>query len=400
MESLFVCRLCGNQLPISPDVSFPSISVLNILLSEDRISNPVWREQVDLYTCQQCSLVQQAKVISPDKIYVDCANYTGEWRFQPHLESQLDLLDNISGEKSCIEVGCNSGSFLVELQRRGFGRVCGVEANRQAVETAQKRGVKVYNSLLTRDVCRSIVAEQGKFSLFIARHTLEHIADLTHFFDCIDILLEDNGQIFIEVPDFEPLHTPLPWSLTDIHHEHCTYFTKESLTNCLRKFSYTVNFLEKNALGGGVLNCLASKGARGEGERLNTRHTQLNAKEIERYVNCVREDVLTAKHDGVHVLLYGAGNHGISFLNISRLQDYITLILDDVPAKHGLYVPGCAAKIVPPSYLASLQGDCLVLLAIHPEYEEAAVNKIRRFSSGTTTIIFLLSKRSSLRLEK
>lgn len=394
MTKSSLCCVCGNSLPAKPDVSFPSIPVRVNLLTEEERSAPVWREPLALYTCPRCGLVQQAETIPPDKLFGDGSNYVGKWRFQPHLEAQLSLLNNTDKrERSCIEVGCHTGGFLAELRRRGWTRTCGIEANRDAAESARKDGIRVYNSLLTRDVCQRIVTEQGKFSLLVARHLLEHLPDLTQFFDCINILLADDGQIFLEVPDFEPLHTPLPWSFTFIQHEACLYFTRESLTNCLKKFSYKVDFLEKNCMGGGVLNCLASRNPQKGAPVYDSRHTPFNTQELEHYVGRVQRDVLAARARGEHVLLYGAGSHAIAFLSISGLQDSIELILDDVPAKHGLYMPGCPAKIVSPACLEALTGKHLILLAIHPEYEEECVKKIRQYAPARSTVHFLLSKR-------
>lgn len=81
-----------------------------------------------------------------------------------------------------------------------------------------------------------------KFDLVILRHVLEHIFDLDSFFLYLRGLLNENGIIFIEVPD---------WSILDIHtdpliFEHLNQFNVSGLINFMSKNYFQVDALEKS----------------------------------------------------------------------------------------------------------------------------------------------------------
>ncbi len=365
------CRLCQEALS-HERVKFEHIAVHNSLLDKNGLEMPVWREDISLYTCKCCGLVQQADVIPPDKLYPDAANYVGDWRFQPHLADQLKLINAVSKLGSCVELGCGKGGFLKELQRNGFKKTYGIEANKSAVEFAQKDGLTVFQGLFNKDLCQNIVRKHGTFDFFVARHVLEHIPNFTDFFECVDILLNSKGKMLIEVPDFTPSHTPLPWSFTFINHEHCTYFTQKTLASTFKAHGYLAEVVQKEKRGGGVLNGIAS--------RQHSSNTPCFERDdefpldkviLDNFVGAIVRQISSAKQAGKEIVFYGAGSHGISFLNISRIYNKIDYIIDDVNAKHGLYIPGCRAPILPLSSLAETHANKLILVALHPEWEEA-----------------------------
>ena len=81
-----------------------------------------------------------------------------------------------------------------------------------------------------------------KFDLVILRHVLEHIFDLDSFFLYLRGLLNKNGKIFIEVPD---------WSILDINtdpliFEHLNQFNVSGLVNLMSKNYFQVDALEKS----------------------------------------------------------------------------------------------------------------------------------------------------------
>lgn len=121
-------------------------------------------------------------------------------------------------EGTLLEVGCGKGTFLSKLQENGFDAF-GCDPT---YEGADQRVFKEYFSRNHTDIL-------GKIDFFVLRHTLEHIQEPLKFLHEIGKANNYEGRIYIEVPDFSwfERHNAF-W---DVFHEHCNYFTSESLSN-------------------------------------------------------------------------------------------------------------------------------------------------------------------------
>jgi len=100
----------------------------------------------------------------------------------------------------CLDVGCATGEFLVELRRRGF-ETFGVEPDEKAAEYARSQhGLQVWTGMID-----DVPADSGPFDLITLWHVLEHVHDLKGNLRRLRELLKDGGRLALAVPN------PLSW---------------------------------------------------------------------------------------------------------------------------------------------------------------------------------------------
>ena len=67
------------------------------------------------------------------------------------------------------------------------------------------------------------------------------------------------------------------------------------------------------------------------------------------------------------MVAWGAGSKGNTFANLVARADVVPYVVDLNPRKHGMFVAGTGARIVPPEFLVQYRPDVVVVL--NPVYE-------------------------------
>ena len=140
--------------------------------------------------------------------------------------------------KNVLEVGANTGKLLNHLKKLHGCKTYFDELNVEAVNILEN--IQGHKS-------KKAIGKKGKFDVIIMRHVLEHIVDPIQYLKKIQKDLEDDGVIFIEVPDF----TFLDNHNDTLLFEHVNYFSQLTLSRVLdsaglivigQKFSITDNY--------------------------------------------------------------------------------------------------------------------------------------------------------------
>lgn len=138
-------------------------------------------------------------------------------RFYQHMLSVANEIKLVAPlDSKIIEIGCGKGIFVDLLVSLGFDSVTGYDSTYQGESPLiRKRYFSKQDYNLSADV-------------ILLRHTLEHIPNPASFLeDIYTINNNKNCKVVIEVPSFEwSLESNVFWDLT---HEHCNYFTSESM---------------------------------------------------------------------------------------------------------------------------------------------------------------------------
>jgi len=189
------------------------------LWSYDFITNTIskqWRFKVNNVICKDCGFVFVSP--SPDgesllSYYRDSYSKFDGQSIDYDIEKRLNLINQYSPQKeTIIEIGANTKTEFHTKLHQFFKEVITIEPN-QSSESE-------YNSL----------SEIKGFQADCLTHyfVLEHIADLTEFFNGCQTLLKDNGVMICEIPSlslYESFISPL------ILFEHVNHFTPHSLAN-------------------------------------------------------------------------------------------------------------------------------------------------------------------------
>jgi len=142
--------------------------------------------------------------------------------------------------QSYLDIGCSVG-FMVEAGRRLGMRSAGTDVSRNAVETAQARGLDVREGSL-----EALPFEDGSFDLVSMRHVLEHTRQPRVALAELRRVLSAGGLALIAVPDLHywkgsvQRRTYRYFRPDDLGIQHDVYYTEDSLAALLEREGFEV----------------------------------------------------------------------------------------------------------------------------------------------------------------
>jgi len=117
----------------------------------------------------------------------------------------VNELEKIAKSKSVsiIDLGCGSGELIIDLIKKGFFNVKGVDNSesmvRMARENLKSENLKVNEEKVFRIVDVDKIRMAEKFDFITAMGLVEYLLDVDEFFRKLPQLLEKNGYAFIEL---------------------------------------------------------------------------------------------------------------------------------------------------------------------------------------------------------
>ncbi|MGO3706452.1 MAG: class I SAM-dependent methyltransferase [Mesonia hippocampi] len=150
-----------------------------------------------------------------DKIYQRVKKYM--------LAKKISWLNNyIKGEtKTLLDIGAGTGDFLKEAKNKNW-KIKGIEPNADARKLALKKGITL---------CETHAEINTKFSAITMWHVLEHVPNLENEISFIKNHLQENGFVFIAVPNFKSYDAAYykeHWAAYDVP-RHLWHFSKEGI---------------------------------------------------------------------------------------------------------------------------------------------------------------------------
>lgn len=333
--------------------------------------------------CHSCGLSQMVDPVPPSQLYTQY-NWLSSWKWNPHLGELLDTIERLPGltkSSKLLEIGSNDGSFLEELRDRGFSNLVGLEPADDASAASIERGIATVHDYFTRDVAQGIVEEFGYPDLIVARHVLEHVADLPTFAISLREALQPGAYLLIEVPDFEFHQRAIDYS--GMWEEHVNQFTAETLARFFADVGIPVESVESLEFNGKALVAYGRYSA--EAPRV---HVQAGADLAARaflyrdawpgFAAEMREYLGSQKSAGKRVGVYGIGRRAIVLINVCDVADCIEFAVDDQSERQGKYVAGSHLPIHSTDVLLNGELD-VCLLGVNAENEDSVTGKLREF---------------------
>lgn len=106
------------------------------------------------------------------------------------------VTEGLKPADKCLDVGCATGEFVVELKRRGF-EADGCEPSEKAAQYARdKHGLRVWTGGI-----ESVPTHAGPYKLITFWHVLEHVHKLRETLEIARQLLSPRGKIAVAVPN-------------------------------------------------------------------------------------------------------------------------------------------------------------------------------------------------------
>jgi len=191
-----------------------------------------------LVRCQDCAMIYANPVpsayasgqyydetasgyyLSPAKLESDYAPV--------RFERELKLFRKYSGCGVVLDVGCSSGAFLYQLNKRypGDYEVIGLDASGPALDFASSRGVPV-----VRGDFLDQSFDQRRFDAITFWAVLEHLFEPRAFLNKAWSMLKPGGLCYVLVPNMKSLATRLLGArYRYIYHQHLNYFNRATLS--------------------------------------------------------------------------------------------------------------------------------------------------------------------------
>ena len=387
------CRLCGSE-KLQTLIDLGPMPIAHRLAVTAEEETPLYPFSVSF--CSGCGLPQITDPIDPEILYGDYNYCFSDWKPQHHVADEIKVIGTVLNGGALLEVGCNDGMFLGALTEAGMTNVTGVEPNPYAVAYARERGIDVNEGMLTLDLCREIISSRGRFKVVVARQVLEHLLDVEGFFACAEELLEEDGYLFIDMPDFG---TALAMGdVSMLWEEHVSYFTPEVITAMLVHYGYEPVEERRYNYSGGTVAVLAKRtGAVGNGEEFSRSAAALvkfaksyNSK-IDKFAGILREGLSKAREAGFRIVIYGVGCRACALVNGLSLGSHIDFAVDDQKERQGKFIPGCSLKIRPSEILAEDPRPTLCLLAVNNENDAKVADRVKMLLGDQAAVVTLNS---------
>jgi hypothetical protein len=341
--------------------NIPVQSVQLIYSREKAISFP--QGNLVLCYCHNCSFIFNSSfdqnLLDYSLDYESTQSFSSTFnRFHEQLATKL--IDKFKLEnKNITEIGCGQGEFLELICRGGLNKGAGFDPALRSETLKNKPDFIEYTP--------DYFSNQNighKCDFLICKMTLEHIQYTKLFVQMIYDTIKKGTRVFFQVPSVERIISDLAFE--DIYYEHCSYFTRDSLTFLFSKAGFTdiEVWLEYDDQ---YLMLTAQKGDYHDNDVVVIENGWLEKiLKFEQRTNKVLEEwkIKITKHldASEKVVLWGSGSKAVSFLNLCGLHREIEFVVDINTLRQGTYLAGTGQKIVSPKFLVDYQPDVVVVM--------------------------------------
>ncbi len=202
--------------------------------------------------------------------------------------------------------------------------------------------------------------------------TLEHIHQTAEFVRMIRKAIGDAPEtiVFFQVPDVKRILREI--AFWDVYYEHCSYFSKASLSNLFSRSGFQIIDLQTE-YDNQYLTIAAIPADVRDSNSSTVEELEALLQDVVRFVRKYQEmvsawrrrfEVMSAK--GQRIVIWGASSKGVAFLNALDIHSEVQFAVDINPRKHDTFIAGTGQRIVAPSFLRSY--DPNVVIVMNPIY--------------------------------
>ena len=373
------CRACGG-MRLHPILLLGPTPLANSFLTQEQLDQDEPSFPLDVYTCEDCGLMQPIHVVSPevlfrDYIYVSTTSETLDRHFAAYAQA-IQARYGLNGSSVICEIACNDGLLLKKFRDLGV-RGIGVEPAGNIARIARQAGLEIVNEFFHEESAAGVLRQHGPMDVVLGNNVLAHVDGLSSFLRGIERLLKPRGGVSIEVPYLRPLIEHNEYDT--IYHEHLSYFSAQVLVKLFARFGLRVYDVERVPIHGGSLRVHAARESAGyeptpglRGILDEEEHLGLNRLDFQRRfaekVTRTRDAIVgllrSLRAEGKRIAGYGApakGNTQLNYCGIGR--DLVEYIVDKSPLKQGKFTPGMHLPVYPVEKLLEDQPDYVLLIA-------------------------------------
>ncbi|HEB9328851.1 TPA: class I SAM-dependent methyltransferase [Campylobacter coli] len=324
---------------------------------------------ITLTQCQNCGYIYNSS-FDLDKISKE---YQSKGYFSRKIVSKSmgnnikiikdKCLKYIDKSSTCLEVAPGSGDMVNALAHE-VKFIYTIDPSLVSLEIENVNNLKHIQGFFNYDIVKNKLEHKIDFIIF--RHLLEHINTPLDFLKNIVKILENNGIIYIEVPNIEEFIKH--GRFYEIFNDHCGYYQKNVLINILQTlgcefideiFLYREQhmglFFKKN------INTLNINKLKFElfDENISSSFEK-NIKKINSFLS-----------NYLNIAIYGSGAHGNSIVTFIDNPEKIKKCFDLDTRKQGMYLQNSSIIIQEPNVDNFKDVEAIIIAA--PLYEEEII---------------------------
>ncbi len=167
-------------------------------------------------------------------------------------ESHLLVLSQIAPDSRVLDIGCATGYFAKELQKKNC-MVWGIEMNPIAANKARKYLEDIFINDV-KDIDK-LNLKKHFFDYILLLDVIEHISEIDPIIDALKKYLSKNGRLIISTPNIAHISVRLGlfkgqfnYTQTGIlDRTHVHFYTRQTLLELLKKHRYGVELLDYSA---------------------------------------------------------------------------------------------------------------------------------------------------------
>ncbi len=355
------CRIC-NSVNIVKFLSLGTQPWCDHFLKESDLSKFEPMYPLELFFCNDCTLVQLGYTVPKETMFVDYVYLSGTTRsLEEHFKFTAKyIVDkfNLSSEDLVLDIGSNDGTFLEKFKNLGV-KVLGVDPGKKQTKLAHKKGIETINDFFNEDVSERILKKFGKTSVISAAGVFFHLEELHSVVKGIKKLLADKGVFVIQATYLPSMIDKNAFDI--VYHEHLVFYTLKTLQNLLSKYDLEIFDVDQISIHGGSIVVYASHPNQHtitskvndllNYEEKNGFYKLEKYQEFSKRVEQVKNDLLKIigelKQKNKIIYGYGAPAKGNTMLNYCGIDSKsIELLVETNDLKCGLYAPGSKIKIL------------------------------------------------------
>lgn len=373
------CGLCGSTDLVTALRLAPS-PIANAFVGADQRQQVDPRLPLELGRCRNCGHVQLLAIVDRFRLLTHNIDaHSDSPMMVAHLRAfARQLIERYPSPKDAlvVEIGCNDGTLLKAFEDSGR-RAQGTEAAANLAGQAVARGIRTHAGFFAPPVAERIEEERGRAAYIIAQMAFAQAENLGELLEGVSLLLARDGIFTFEVPylgemirlgaydsishrllDYHALRPLLPFfAANDL--EIIAVDRTPAHRGSLRGIAQRLGGPYPTDHSVGTL--LAAEEAIGLG---NAESLAGFAAKIERSRAELLQLLGQVKASGGRIAGYGATACSTTLLHhLGVDRTLLEFIIDDTPAKQGLYTPGLHIPIRDSQALYDERPDYVLILA-------------------------------------
>jgi SAM-dependent methyltransferase len=404
------CRHCDSDLELV-FVDLGTAPPSNAYLEESELHAPEKWYPLRVMVCEACWLVQTEDFTQADELFNEkYAYFSGiskSWlaHAERYVEDMIDRL-GLASSSQVVEVAANDGYLLQYFKGRGVP-CTGIEPTASTAQSARDKGLDIIGEFFDVELARDLASRGLSADLTVANNVLAHVPDINSFVAGFTVILKPTGTATFEFPHL--LNLIEKSQFDTIYHEHFSYLSLAAVETIFTSNGLAVYDVEELPTHGGSLRVYAQR--QDSGPHARSAHVD-RLLDRERNAGLLRsagytgfqekaeaikfdfiEFLLDARRQGRTVAGYGAAAKGNTLINFAGVRaDLVEFVVDQNPAKQGMFLPGSRIPIVDDSNLRAVKPDYILILPWN--LKDELVGQLRKTREWGARFVTFVPERS------